>query len=455
MTVCNQTQRSTLFSTVLLLTALLLTVGCGKSTEASTEATKLATKSVTETPTISTISVEVRDVSAVVQATGGFEAQESSNVAPNSPGVVTETPVNVGSFVQMDQIIAHLDDRDAKLRLAQAQANQQQAQAFVRQAQSKIGLTQNQTFDPNTVPEVLSARANYESAQAQAKLAQADAQRYENLVNSGDVSRSAYDKAKTAVDTAQAQANASRQQYEATLNNARQNYQGVATQEASLEGIRSQVALAQKALADTQIRAPFAGYVSARPVAAGEYVATSATIATILRITPIKLELHVPETYTSSIKLGLTVEASVSGYPNRVFKGRVSALNPAVETNSRTFTAEVAFPNTDLALKPGMFGTARVGLSGTSKGIYVPRKAVLTDATTNSSQVFMILEGKARLAVVQLGETDGDKVRIISGIPEDAVLATDHLADLYDGQTVNVSKTAGAIDSEVGALPHA
>src|SRR5262249_25816929 len=157
------------------------------------------------------------------------------------------------------------------------------------------------------------------------------------------------------------QANAARQQYEATLNNARQNYQGVATQEASVESSKSAVGMAQKALADTQIRAPFAGYVSARPVAAGEYVATSATIATVLRITPVKLELHVPETYSSSIKLGLTVEASVSGYPGRVFKGKVSAINPAVDTNSRTFTAEVEFSNGDLALKPGMFATARVG----------------------------------------------------------------------------------------------
>jgi membrane fusion protein (multidrug efflux system) len=102
-----------------------------------------------------------------------------------------------------------------------------------------------------------------------------------------------------------------------------------------------------------------------------------------------------------------------------------------------------------------MFATARVGLQGSSRGIYVPRRAVLTDATTNSSQVFMVREGKARLAVVQLGEMDGDKVRILSGIPEDAVLATDHLTDLYDGQTVNVGKTAGAIDPATGANPHA
>src|SRR5205823_1271625 len=133
------------------------------------------------------------------------------DVAPDVAGIISQTLVDIGDIVQQGQIIARLDDRDAKLRLDQAQAAQQQAEASVRQAQSRIGLAQNQAFDPNTVPEVLAAKAAYESAQAQLKLAQADAQRYANLVNTGDVSRSAYDKAKTQVDTAEAQANATRQ----------------------------------------------------------------------------------------------------------------------------------------------------------------------------------------------------------------------------------------------------
>ena len=96
-----------------------------------------------------------------------------------------------------------------------------------------------QQFNPDTVPEVLSAKANADSAVAQASLAEADAQRYENLLKTGDVSQSAYEKARTQADTAEAQANAARQQYEATLNAARQNYQGTASAQASLSGIQS------------------------------------------------------------------------------------------------------------------------------------------------------------------------------------------------------------------------
>jgi membrane fusion protein (multidrug efflux system) len=241
------------------------------------------------------------------------------------------------------------------------------------------------------------------------------------------------------VETADAQVNATRQAYEGTLNAARQNYQGVATQEASLQGSRAQLALAQKVLADEEIRAPFAGYVSARPVTPGEYVSATSKIATILRVTPIKLELQIPELYAPQMKRGMGVEAAISGYAGRVFNGAVTAVNPAVDPNSRTFIVEVTFANTDVALRPGMFATARVVLPGSTQGVFVPQSAVITDPTTNSSQVFMIRDGKARLAVVQLGEKDGDQVRILSGIPADAILATDHLQDLYDGQSVRIA----------------
>ena len=422
---------------------LAFTAACSRQGSVTSAKSGSTPQPTVTTPAVTTVRAVVRQVSASVQATGSFIAVDSSDVAPQTTGIIIATPVDVGSFVSQGQVIARLDDRDAKLRLQQAQAALQQAQASVRQAESRIGLVHDQTFDVNNVPEVLSAKASYDSAVAQAKLAQADAQRYANLVNSGDVSRSAYDKARTTADTADAQVNSARQVYEATLNAARQNYQGVVTQQASFEGIRAQLALAEKTLADTQILAPFAGYVSARPVAAGEYVDNKAKIATIVRITPIKLELQVAEASSPQIHVGLEVTANVSGFPARDFRGRVIAVNPAVDPNSRTFAVQASFGNEDLALKPGMFATARVMLPGNQQGIFVPRAAILTDASTNSSQVFVIRDGKAHVAVVQLGEADGDYVRILSGLAGDAVLSTNRLRDLYDGETVTVEKELG------------
>lgn len=393
---------------------------------------------------VAVVSALTKPISASVQATGSFIAMESSDVAPPAAGRVIETPVNVGDFVKQGQILAKLENRDAQLRLEQAKAAEQQAEASMRQAQSRIGLGAGENFNANNVPEVLSAKAAYESAQAQAKLAEADAQRYENLIKTGDVSRSAYDKARTAADTAIAQANSAKQQYEATLNAARQNYQGVMTAQASLAGAHAQTEMAMKSMEDTLIRTPFDGSVSARPVAVGQYVALTNKIATVLRVTPIKLDLQVSESNAPQMRLGGAVEAKVPGYPNRKFQGKVTAINPAVDPNSRTFSVEAQFPNTDLALKPGMFATALILLNGTSDGIFVPTRAVLTDASTNSSQLYFVRDGKARVAVVQLGAKDGDMTQILSGISAGATVAIDHLQDLYDGVSVQTNTGGGA-----------
>ena len=437
------------FAPVVFATGILMlfTAGCGggpKSTEASKGPAAEASASPTGTLTVSVVPALERPVAASVQVTGTFVAKESSDVAPQAGGRIIETPVDVGAFVKEGEIIARLEERDAQLRLDQAQAAEQQAEAAMRQAQSRIGLGQGEQFNPANVPEVLSAKAAFESATAQAKQAEADAQRYANLVKTGDISQSAYEKTRTQADTAQAQANSARQQYEATANNARQNFQGVLTAQASLAGIRTQAAMAKKAVDDTIVRAPFAGYVSARPIAAGQYVGVNSKIATVLRITPIKLELQVPESNSSQMKLTVLVETSVPGYPGRIFQGRVTAINPAVDPSSRTITVIAEFANSDLALKPGMFGTARISLPGDTKGIFVPRNAVIADATTNSSQLFFIRDGRARVAVIQLGvqtgATEGGLVQVLSGISANAHVATDHLSDLYDGLTVKTAQ---------------
>lgn len=391
---------------------------------------------------ISTVRAVTREVSSSVQVTGSFLAEESSDVAPPAAGRVTETPVDTGAFVKAGQILAKLEDRDAQLRLQAALASEQQAEASLRQAESRIGLTQGGNFDANKVPEVLSAQASYDSAVAQAKMSDADAQRYASLIKTGDVSESAYDKARTQADTAKEQVNSARQLYEAAINSARQNFQGVINAQASLAGARAQTAIARKAVQDTIITAPFAGYISARPVAVGQYVALTSKIATLVRVTPIKLDLQVPEANAPQLKVGAEVEASVPGYPGRVFEGSVYSINPTVDSNSRTVAVEARFTNQDLALKPGMFATSRILLKGSSMGIFLPRESVVTDPSTNSSQIFFVRDGKARVAVVQLGAPDGNLIQILSGISADFVVASNHLQDLYDGEEVDVANPA-------------
>ncbi|MBZ5577095.1 MAG: efflux RND transporter periplasmic adaptor subunit [Acidobacteriia bacterium] len=415
---------------IVVLIGILFAAGCSK--QSSTVNAQQNAQAIR----ISTSQALVKTVPASFEETGTFNPDETSDVAPLVAGRVIATPVDVGDFVKQGQVICELDHRDAQLKLDQAKAQMDQAVFAVRQAQSRIGVTDGADFDVNKVPEVAAAKANYESAEAQARLAAADAKRYEGLVRTGDVSKSTYDKVRTQQETADAQVNAVKQQYEAALNLARQSYRGIEFSQASQEGVRSQLAQAQKALDDTTIRAPFDGYITARSVAAGEYVALTNKIATMVRVGLVKLQLQTPEQRAGQTRIGMTVVARVAAYPNREFTGRVTAINPSVDPNSRVFTVEARFENAKGELRPGMFATARVLLPGGEDAVFIPRQAVIRDKTTDSYQVFTVDGGKAHLRVVVPGDIVGEMIRINSGLSGKDSVAISNQGDLFDGAPV-------------------
>jgi multidrug efflux pump subunit AcrA (membrane-fusion protein) len=420
---------------IALLAALLVLAGCSKQT-----ATPVAAAEGPKRVTVPVAQASTRTVPAGFDVTGAFVAEESSDIAPFVPGRVIATPVNAGDFVRQGQVIAEFEHRDAQLRVDQAKAQLNQATAAMRQAQSRIGYGGNGEFDPNQMPEVAAARATYESAKAQAKLAAADANRFAALVATGDVSRSNFEKVRTQQETAEAHANAARQQYEAALNGARQAWGGVEGSQAAVEAARAQLAQAEKALADTTIRAPFDGFISDRPVAAGEHVGLANKLATIVKIGSMKLELQTPEQRASQVKTGMTVTARVAAWPDRVFTGQVTAVNPSINPASRVFLVEARFDNPKAELRPGMFSTARIMLPGGENAVFVPKTAVQRDKTTDSYQLFAIENGVARLKVVVPGEAEGDQIRIVSGIAGTETVATAQLAELYDGVPVEARK---------------
>jgi RND family efflux transporter MFP subunit len=391
---------------------------------------------------VATAKAEVKDIPSSFQATGSFIAEESSDIAPAVSGRVAATPVDAGDFVKKGQVICRLEDRDAQLKLDQARAALEQSKYFLHQAQSRVGWTADAKFDPENVPEVSSARAAYESALASAKLAAADARRYENLVKSGDVSQSSYEKAKTQQETAEAAANSAHKQYEAQVNNARQNYGAIEAAQAALNAAESQLSLAQKGLEDTAIRAPFDGFITDRPAAVGQWLSTSSKVATLMRISTVKLQLQIPEQQAAMVHQGVVVTAHVAAYPDRDFTGKITAVVPSVDANSRTFNAEARFDNPKAELRPGMFANAEVMLPGSERAVFVPVDAVVYDNTTDANHVYSIISETngpvAHLNVVLKGDTDGTQVRILSGLKGDETVAVSNLAELYDGVPVEI-----------------
>jgi multidrug efflux pump subunit AcrA (membrane-fusion protein) len=389
---------------------------------------------------VSTGKAESREVPSYVQATGSLVAEETSDVSSQASGQVVSTPVGVGAFVRQGDVIARLNDRDAGLRLQQAQAGVGQAVAAVRQAEARLGLQPGGSFQASAIPEVRSAGSNLEQAQAQLRLAEANERRYRALVETGDVAMSTYDQYRTARDTARAQVNAARQGLEVAINTARQSNQAVQSAEAGVESARAAVAIAQKAVADTVVRAPYAGYVSNRPVAVGEYVTPASVVATVLRTNPIKLQLLVPEADAPHLSPGMGVSLEVDAFKDRKFAGNVSAVNPAIDPVSRSATVEALVQNPDNALRSGMFATARIARAGGGRAVYVPRAAVLPDQNTQSYRVFVIQNDTAKLRVIQLGTEEGDWVQILSGVEPDETVATSNLQQLFEGARVRVEQ---------------
>ena len=329
------------------------------------------------------------DEPVTIEATGSFEADESSDVAPEASGRVVATPVDVGQFVRQGALLVRLQGVDAGLRLDEARAAVTRAEAAVKLAES------------------------------QDELAQTTAQRYAALLATGDVSHTVADQARTGAAT---------------------SVQNVATQRASLAQARAQLALAEKAVADVVVTAPFAGYISERKVSLGEYVQPSTAVVTLLKIDPVRLRLTIPGVQAGQVAIGQQVTARVDAFAGRSFSGQISAINPAISAESRSFTAEARVPNPEAVLKPGMFAVATVDQGRTQRTMLVARRAVIEDTNTNSYRVYVIdKDNRARLRVVQLAaRQQGDTIRIVSGIEEGERVATSNLADLYDGVEVTI-----------------
>jgi len=433
------------------LAAALLTA-CGSRSQSKTRDTNANVSTQEQPVAVTTAKSESRQVPSVIQATGSLIADETSDIAPKVAGKVVNVSVNVGQFVSQGAVIAKLDDKDALLRLAEARAGVTQAQAQVRQAQARLGLQNGGNFTASTIPEVRAAGAGIEQAQAELRQAEVNLrqaevneQRYRELVQTGDVAmityeqyRAARDTARTARDSAAARVNTARQQLEAALNTARQNNEAIRGAQANVEAARTQVGTAEQAVADTVVRAPFAGYISARPVAPGEYATSATSVATLVRTNPIKVQIQVAEADVPYIGLGRGVSIQVDAYKDRSFGGTVTAVNPSIDPNSRSAIVEAQIENGDNALRSGMFATVKITRDGGSLGVFVPKEAVLNDQATQSQRVFVIVDGIAKLRTVQVSTEENGTIQILNGVAADETVATSNLPQLYEGAKVQI-----------------
>ena len=424
----------------------LLTASCGGSKASPANANNAnAAPSVVD---VTTAQAVVRQIPTYFEATGNLASDAQTDVAPTVGGKIVQVNFDVGSYVNKGDVLVRLDDRDARIRLEQAQAqveqqrkaiiqaeaNVEQAIAALRQTQARLGVTDGETFDIETFSQVRSIRAQLE-------LAEKELTRATRLLETGDVARTIYDQRKAqrdqllgqldearsnaavavrAISTAQAQVNTAR----TAVGNAR----------AVVATAQTQVDQANKAVTDTVIYAPISGFISERTADLGEFVATSAKIATIMRTSVLRLRIDVPEQSIGQVAAGQGISLQTSAYPDRNFAGTVVRILPNVNATSRTLVVEAEVENVGGLLKPGQFATVRIAQSKPAPAVMVPTTAVRTDSETN--RVFVIKDGIAYERLVQLGFLENDFIEVKQGVQENEAVATSNLNSLNDGVLV-------------------
>ena len=379
----------------------LVAVACGRAdATASRSAAEVGAVSVT------TLTADAQPITRFIRVSGTLTAQEEADVAAEIAGRVVATPVERGSRVDLNGDLI-------RISAAEVEAQAREAQANAAQIEARLGIANGVTFDVNKVPEVANAHATH-------MLARTDFERAKLLHDRQLMSQSEFDKSSAQMDSAE-------RQFDVAKNTAEQQYQ-------ALLAARARVTVAQKALADTVVKAPFTGVVGERFVSVGDYVTRGTKVASIMRVDPLRVELTVPEQYVSVVATGRAVTFEVDAYPGETFTGQVRYVSPSVKAETRALVIEAVVPNGSGRLKPGFFATARIEQSSRLPGILVPATAGRT--VDGTARVFVINVDRAEERIVMTGQVVGDQIEISSGLKPGEHVAASGIEKLVDGVRV-------------------
>jgi RND family efflux transporter MFP subunit len=389
-----------------LLAGAAVAAACGPASKPAAASAGAAPVAISAAPAVQ------QRVNHVLRVTGTLTAAEEAEVAAETTGRVTGTPVERGSRVVEGTPLVTLSQ-------VEAQAAAMDAEASVSQLEARLAIEPGTSFDIDKVPEVAAARATRD-------LAEAEFARIRSLLEQKVVSQAEFDQRRTQVE-------ATDNQYRAARNGAQQQFR-------MLEGAKARLSMARKSLADTVVRAPFAGLVMERKVSVGDFVTRGTKVATVVKIAPLRVELTVPEQSAGLIAPGQTVRLQVDAFPGRYFEGEVRFVSPAFRPDQRALTIEAIVPNPDDALKPGMFAAAEVMLPSAAPSLVVPASAVTTVAGV--SHLFVVRGPAVEQRMVTTGLTLGPVTEVLQGLSAGEMVATSGIEALADGVLVLVGPVA-------------
>lgn len=205
----------------------------------------------------------------------------------------------------------------------------------------------------------------------------------------------------------------------------------------SLQAAESQYVSAQEQYHNSVIVAPISGFITSRNINLGTTVSPGMTVANVVDISQLKVNLNIGEKDAIKLKTGDPVTVETDVYPGVQYFGRIHDISIKAD-QSHTYPVQIVIPNQrQNPLKAGMFAKVTFHL-GTQTGLSIPREA-LVDSIKNP-QVFVVENGIARLQEILVDGENGTNLLVRQGLREGATVVVSGQEDLHDNVTVRIMK---------------
>ena len=401
----------------LSLLALGVTTACDKGAAASTNATK--DKGATRPPLVRVAAVELRQIRNEVRDTAYLEAERRIMVQAKVTGRVQEVLVDEGSVVSAGQLLAKIDDREAKTTLEQVQV--QLGDATVRRDLTKL--------------ESDASVGRLEQAKIERSIAEADWKRNSSL-DPAIVSPKVFDDSKFALDKAEEAVRV------ADFNRLKAELE-VKTAENKIEELTIKLEETRLKLAEHEIKAPFAGMVVKRNVTGGETIGSATSLFELADLSNLIAWISRPQRELAVVRNAKEVLFTADADPGKEFTADVDLVSPIVDQATGSFRVRMRVRAADAkALVAGLFIRARILTEDLREALMLPKAAVLAEG--DRSVVFVVREDRAHKVTLDPGLEERDWIESRSrgddGVrPDDRVIVSGH-EDLRDQAVIEVSK---------------
>ena len=215
----------------------------------------------------------------------------------------------------------------------------------------------------------------------------------------------------------------------------------LALAESAVRAEEAAVGVAERAVRDSSVTAPFAGLVARRSVELGEYVQPGKSLFELVALNPLEAIFSLTELDTERVRLGQRVEISVGAFPNRTFEGRVSFVAPTVDPATRTLRIKAEIENEEGVLRPGLFARVSLGVAERENILMVPAESLIQ--RVGGASIYRVndsegSEGLVERLAVQVGATDGDYLEVRGSVRSgDRIVRRGH-GGLANGMSVVV-----------------